>query len=73
MTPKGIHLLLVLMLSSFGLMAQDSTLWKPACNVHFSMGKRKQVITRTYAEMKDIDLEQLRAMLFEAAILDRSN
>lgn len=42
-------------------------------NGHFSMGKRKQVITRTYAEMKDIDLEQLRAMLFEAAILDRSN
>jgi hypothetical protein len=54
-------------------MAQDSTLRKPACNGHYSMGKRKQVITRTYAEMKDIDLEQLRAMLFEAAILDRSN
>jgi hypothetical protein len=35
MTPKGIHLLLVLMLSSFGLMAQDSTLRKPACNGHF--------------------------------------
>ena len=37
---------------------------------HFNQGQRKQVIIKTYTHIRDINIELVRAFLYESAILD---
>jgi Domain of unknown function (DU1801) len=39
---------------------------------HFRAGQRKQVILKTYQNIQEIDTEILRAMLYEAYLIDQA-